>query len=497
MRKHCYRDLLALLFLTAIAVGFTSGCATNPVTGSPDVVFMNEATEIGIGETNDPAIRKKYGAYNNAELQSYIDRIGQNLAAQSHRPNLKYHFTVLDSPEVNAFALPGGYIYITRGILAFINSEAELAGVLGHEIGHVTARHAVRQHTTAAATGFVGLIVGAVTGIQATQDLFNNIVGGAIASGYGREHELESDRLGAEYMARAGYDPEAVINVLGILKNQEEYEKKLAAVEKRPPRIYHGVYASHPSADKRLQEAVGQADKYKTLTEPKLARDEYLKMLEKLPFGEHKPTNSLLRDNRYYHNTNGVTFHFPKDWLVTASDYRVTASSPDSQSVLQVDIEDLVKDISPEVFLQTRLGVSTLERGGPLPGMKHSNYPAIVSASPAWGERKTRMSVVYFNDKRFLFSGATMKPEQFTAADSVFRDCASSLRALNNQEKPMVEKATAGPRVRIVTARPNDTFTELAKNSPLKNDSEFVLRLINGKFPIGEPKAGQLIKIIE
>lgn len=355
----------------------------------------------------------------------------------------------------------------------------------------------MRRHTAATSTGFVGLIIGAATGVQATQDLFNNVVGGAILSGYGREYELESDGLGAEYMARAGYDPEAIFNVLGILKNQEEYEKRRAAAEKRPPRIYHGVYASHPSADKRLQEAVGRADKHKTMAEPILGRNEYLRMIEKLPFGEHQRTDSLLRDNRYYHKNIGVTFRLPEDWQVTTSDYRINASSPDSQLVLQADIEDLVKDMSPEVFLKTRMGVTSLEQGGPLPGMKHPAYSGIVPASPVWGDRKTRVSVVYFNDKRFLFSGAAMAPERFAAADRSFRDMALGLRALNSQEKLMVEKATAGPRVHIVTAGPNDSFAELAKRSPLKDDGDFVLRLINGKFPIGEPKTGELIKVIE
>lgn len=496
MRNYAFQSLFVPLLLIATAMGLTSGCASNPATGSSDVVFMNESTEINIGTENDPQIRKKFGVYNNPELQAYIDRIGQKLAAQSHRPKLKYHFIVLDSPEVNAFALPGGYIYITRGILAFINSEAELAAVLGHEIGHVTARHAVRRHTAATTTGFVGLILGAATGVQATQDLFNNVVGGAILSGYGREYELESDRLGAEYMARAGYDPEAIFNVLGILKNQEEYEKRRAAAENRPPRIYHGVYASHPSADKRLQEAVGQADKYKTPDKPMLGRNEYLRMIGKLPFGEHKQTDSLLRDNRYYHKTIGATFRFPGDWQVTTGDYRINAGSPNYQIVLQTDIEDLVKDMSPEVFLKTRTGVASLEQGGPLPGMKHPSYSGIVPTSPVWGDRKTRVSVVYFNDKRFLFSGATMTPEQFAAADRSFRDIALSLRALNSQEKLMVEKA-AGPRVHVIIAGPNDSFAELAKRSPLKDDGDFVLRLINGKFPIGEPKAGEHIKVIE
>jgi predicted Zn-dependent protease len=175
MCNRIFRGFLTPLLLSATTAGFISGCATNPVTGTPDIVFMTEATEISIGSRNDAEVRKQYGVYDNPELQSYVQRVGQMLAAQSHRPGLTYHFTVLDTPEVNAFALPGGYIYITRGILAYLNSEAELSAVLGHEIGHVTARHAVRQYTAASTTGFVGTFIGIATGIPVTQDLFNTL----------------------------------------------------------------------------------------------------------------------------------------------------------------------------------------------------------------------------------------------------------------------------------------------------------------------------------
>ncbi|MFN7087835.1 MAG: M48 family metalloprotease, partial [Burkholderiales bacterium] len=128
-----------------------ANCATNPVTGSPDFVTISESQEIQIGRAEDPKVRQEYGVYDNPALQRYVNEIGQKLAKHSHRPGLDYHFLVMDSPEVNAFALPGGYIYITRGILAYLNSEAELAAVLGHELGHVTARHSVQQMSAATA----------------------------------------------------------------------------------------------------------------------------------------------------------------------------------------------------------------------------------------------------------------------------------------------------------------------------------------------------------
>ena len=206
----------------------------------------------------DPEIRKEYGVYDDAKLQAYVQRVGEKLAGLSHRPELFYRFTVLDSPEVNAFALPGGYVYITRGLMAYLNSEAELAAVLGHEIGHVTARHAVRQYTTAMAAQ-IGYTIGAIfvpqVGSQAGSTLFN-VLGTALVRGYGREHELQADELGAEYSALAGYDPDAMLEVLQVLKNQEEFEVERAKLEGREPNVYHGVFATHPSNDQRLQQVV-------------------------------------------------------------------------------------------------------------------------------------------------------------------------------------------------------------------------------------------------
>ena len=491
MRPHAFNGLLIPFLLTMVVAGGVAGCAINPVSGTPDVVFMSESSEVNIGTENDAKVRERYGVYDNPELQAYVQRIGQQLAVHSHRPGLTYHFTVLDSPEVNAFALPGGYVYITRGILAYLNSEAELAAVLGHEIGHVTARHAVRQYTAATATGFVGAFIGIATGIPVTQDLFNTL-GNAMLSGYGRDHELESDRLGAEYIARAGYDPQAMIRVIGVLKNQEEFEKKRAAAENRPPRIYHGVFASHPSADRRLQEVVGQADKFKTLSEPKLARGEYLVQLEKLNFGD-SDKNGVRHGNHFYHRDANFALDFPEGWMLENDAHAVRAVSQDKQAILQVDIEDLKKDINLAEYLNSRMRVSALEQSGPLNGMAWLSYTGVAPNSPYFGHRKTRAAAIDYNKIRLFFQGTTKETGSFAATDPAFLAAIRSLHALTDKEK----RIAYGQHVNVIPARQGMTFASLAKSSPLSEYGESVLRLINNKFPDGEPQAGELIKIIE
>jgi predicted Zn-dependent protease len=493
MRNRPFHGFLIPLLLTASAASFTSGCATNPVSGTPDLVFMTEAKEIQLGDSYDSKVRGQYGVYPDPALQAYVQRIGQKLAAQSHRPHLKYHFTVLDSPEVNAFALPGGHVYITRGILAYLNSEAELAAVLGHEIGHVTARHGVRQHSAATTTGVVGAILGAATGIQATQDLFS-VFGNAMLSGYGREHELESDRLGAEYLARTGYDPQAMIKVVGVLKNQEEFEKKRAAAEKRQPRIYHGVFASHPSADQRLQEVVAEADKFKTLAAPGIKREDYLKRLDKLAYGD-SAKEGIRRGRMFYHRDLNMALTFPEGWHVENSPYAIVSWTSQKEALVMVKKSALPADntTSLESFLKSQAKLSAQFQGKPIPDVKLSSVTGTDRMAGPFGTRDTRVSAVHYGQNAYLFFGATKDPAALTRFDPDFIATAASLRPLKPAEKTVAE----GQHLRLVRARAGDTFASLAKASPLTEYGELTLRLINDKFPDGESVAGEFIKIIQ
>lgn len=298
------RNLTQSLCLLAGALLFLAlaGCAQNPVSGSHDFVMLSEDSELNIGRTNHPKIIEQYGRYSDEELQRYVQSVGDSLANVSHRDNLTYRFTVLDSPEINAFALPGGYIYITRGLMAYLNSEAELAAVLGHEIGHVTARHGVRQQSAAQAAN-LGYTIGAILFPElrgaASQNVFN-ILGGSLLSGYGREHELESDGLGAEYLAKAGYDSKAMIDVIRVLKDQEVFAAEQAKQQGREVQSYHGLFASHPDNDTRLHEVVGAAEKFSLNGKGKRGRDTYLDKINGMTFGDSEE-QGIRREHHFYH----------------------------------------------------------------------------------------------------------------------------------------------------------------------------------------------------
>ncbi|MEE9325977.1 MAG: M48 family metalloprotease [Cocleimonas sp.] len=272
--------LITSLLVTALLS--ITACSKNPVTGRKDFSLISEQQELSMGAQAHRSILKKKKRLNNPRLQSYVNNIGQQLARQSHRKGLKYTFTVLDDPSVNAFALPGGFIYITTGLMAYLNSEAELAGVIGHEIGHVTARHGVKQQSAGMASAILVSVLakkgGAGSGKQYNQ------LGRALLSGYGRDHELQADRLGAEYLARIGYQPQNMIKVVSVLKAQEEFEKYQARQEGRKPRVYHGVFSSHPSNDRRLQQVINEAKKYQTSGIKDEGHDRYLRQINGIKY---------------------------------------------------------------------------------------------------------------------------------------------------------------------------------------------------------------------
>ncbi len=485
------------VFFILVATTFT-GCATNPVTGEQDLSLMSEQRELALGKKNHPQILKQFGSYDDETLQAYVNRIGQDLVKHSHRAQLKYSFTVLDSPDVNAFALPGGYIYITRGIMAYINSEAELAAVLGHELGHVTARHGVQQYSKALATS-IGMTLATIFVPELQNDVSQqlmNVLGNAMLSGYGREHELEADRLGAEYLARAGYDPGAMIDVISILKNQEEFEKERAEKEGREPRVYHGVFASHPSADQRLQQVVSAANGGKSNggKPGRVNRDPYLTRLNGVIYGD-SVREGIRRENRFYHATLGFGLTFPKGWRIENRHDSLLAISNKREAVIEVRMKPLDEKnmITPEKYLRKKLKVREPRDETILGNTKLKNVSAITRGATPFGRRDMRISIVYFGDNAYVFRGATRDNKQLNNFDSLFKKNAASLHALTRAEK----KLAAGLVIRIRTLKKAGRFAKIARSSPIPNYPERILRLINDKYPHGEPKAGEKIKLIQ
>jgi predicted Zn-dependent protease len=458
-------------------------CAQNPVTGGRDFVLMSEQQEIQMGAQAHQDVLKEYAPLDNPALQAYVNEVGQRLAKQSQRPDLPWHFTVVDSPDVNAFALPGGYVYITRGIMAYLNSEAELAGVVGHEIGHVTARHGVRQQSASTAVG-LGAVLGSVL-VPGMSNQAGATLAQAWTAGYGRDHELEADRLGAEYLAKTHYDPQAMIEVIGVLKNQELFAAEQAKRDGRTQRTYHGTFDTHPDNDARLRQVVDEAGKY-AVANPREGRTDYLQKMVGLVFGD-SPDQGVIRNNALLHEKLGLTIQFPPGWRVQNRPDRVVATSPQGDAL--VELQQGPKNDKPLETLQK--GVK-LDAGARYDSGKLSGYPAAFAAGAQDG-KPVVVAVVVFNGTQYLIAGMARDQAVYTRERSTLRAAINSFRAL-----APAEKQAARPYVlRLITAQPGTTMAGLARQSPLGADAQSQLRLMNDLYPAGEPKPGQLLKIVQ
>ena len=475
--------------ISAIAFGAMSltHCALNPVTGDKNFVLMSEQQEIQMGAQAHQDVLKEYAALANPELQAYVNEIGQRLAKQSHRPELKWHFTVVDSPDVNAFALPGGYVYITRGIMAYLNSEAELAGVIGHEIGHVTARHGVRQQSASTAAG-LGAVLGSILvpgmGNQAGATLLQTLAQ-AWTAGYGREHELESDRLGAEYLAKAGYNPQAMIEVVGVLKNQELFAAEQAKRNGRQAKTYHGTFDTHPSNDERLQQVVASAGKY-SVAAPREGRSSYLNKMSGVIFGD-SPEQGVIRGNALLHEKLGLAIQFPQGWQVQNRPDRVVAMSPKGDAL--VELQSGPKGGTPLETLQRGL---KLDAGARYDSGSLSGYPAAFAAGAQQG-KPVVVAAVAFNGVQYLIAGMARDKATYERERNTLRSAINSFHAITPAEK----QAARSYVLRTITVQPGMNMASLARLSPLESDAESQLRLINDLYPQGEPKPGQLLKIVQ
>jgi predicted Zn-dependent protease len=482
--------LLAAVLCVAV---MAAGCASNPATGGADVVTMSEKKEIEIGRQMHPKILQQYGRYNDEQLQAYVNDVGQRLAAKGDRPELTYTFTVLDSQETNAFALPGGYIYITRGIMSYLNSEAELSAVLGHEIGHVTARHAVRQQAGATAAGVGATLIAVLTGSGSLANIAN-VAGSALIAGYGRDMELEADALGAKYVGKVGFDPESMIDVVRLLKNQEMFEIQRAREENREPRVYHGVFSSHPDNDTRLKEVVASAGKV-AANEPRPDnRDLYLSRITGLPVGPSE-AQGVTRGSRFYHPDMGFTVAFPTGWLIQNQPTKLVGVTPQKDVTLQLFVMPYPPGVTPEQFLSRNLQGTRTERGEPLEVNGLPGYTALAqNVSLPWGNKgPARYAVVYMNNQAFVFFGSSRITTALASHDALLLSSIKTFRRLRQRELEIADP----DRIRVVRATSQTTIEGLAKASPIEKYPAQQLRLLNDLYPDKEPTAGQAIKIVE
>ena len=486
---------LAVVVIAALTV-FAAGCATNPANGSKNVVLGTQKGEIEQSRRYYQQIIQAYGLYEDQAVQDYVSKVGNKVARHSDLPDWEYHFTVLDDDSVNAFTTGGGYVYVHRGLLSYMTSEAELAAVLGHEIGHITARHPARQQTRGVLASVAAIGAAIMTGNGAVAQLAN-IGAEAWMQGYGRENEMEADRLGLLYATKSGYNPEAMGRVFKVFKAQEGFELKRAKDEGREPQIYHGVFSSHPSPDERsVQAAKGAANITDTPEGGWIENTEpFMKAIDGLPYGSSR-AQGIVRDNRFYHADMGITLAFPRGWHVDNERDRILAYTRNKDAIMQITTAPRAEKKTPREFLLGELKGASFMKGEELRVNGMEGYTVVTRhGSPLdSGEGPVRWAVLYRDKTAFIFGGASRASGAGVPADDgLFVSSISTMRNLKPAEYPLAQPY----RLKVIQADEKTKLDDYTKQVPVEKYQKEELEMLNGLYPNGKIQPGQYLKVVE
>jgi predicted Zn-dependent protease len=422
------------------------------VTGERELSLMSEAQEVSIGQENHPQILREMGVYEDAELQRYVSDIGLRLAKSSERPNLPWHFTVVDQPVVNAFAVPGGFIYITRGILAYLDTEAQLVGVLGHEIGHVTARHSVQQ-ISKAQLATLGLGLGSILSSDVAQ------FAGLASQGlqvlflkYGRDAENQADQLGFRYALGQNYDVREMANVFETLARASQ----AGGGGGRLPEWL----STHPNPENRVTNVQERLDTLQVpLAKTIVDREEYLRQIQGLTFGED-PRQGFFEGNTFYHPNMRFQMEFPEGWQTQNTPSAVVALSPNQDAIMQLA---LAGNTPPREAASKFLSQQGVQAGDASTGSINGNQAATsyFQAQTQQGAIEGIVSFIAYGGQTFALMGYTPQGG-LRSYDDEFRETINSFDQLRNSAALSVQPA----KLELVTLPREMTLAQFNQQYP-------------------------------
>lgn len=476
--------VLLLLLLPMLAA-----CATAPATGRSFFTGgLSQEDEAKLGAKQHKQIVKEFGGvYKDPALARYISSLGGLLARTSELPDLKFTFTVLDSPIVNAFALPGGYVYVTRGLLALAGNEAEVAGVLSHEIGHVTARHAAERYgqTMAAklATAGLGILFGDGPEVQAA-----NTVSVLALRSWSRDQEHEADTLGVRYLTRGGFDPGAMASFLVKLQANSRLQAKLRG--KPGAADEFSFLQTHPRTSDRIERAVREAGA-KAVARPIVGRDVYLKQIDGMVFGD-SPAQGLIRGRKFLHPDLRIAFEVPKGFTLLNSQKNVAAKGPDD-SVIIFDMAKGKGRSSMVAYL-----TEVWAEGVDLDKVEAITINGMAAATGAVrvptreGRRDFRLVAIRGpGDQVYRFQFVTPAEQTARLADGLKRTT-YSFRRLSAAEAKRLKPY----RIRLYRVRAGDTPSGIARRMSFESHRLERFLVLNGLDQKAVLRTGQSVKIV-
>ena len=483
VQRFCKAAMLSASVFTLL---ITAGCSTNPLTGQSEFTgLMPAEQEASIGAAQHDEIVKQYGGvYNNTSIQNYVDHVGQSVAKFSDRQDVTYRFTVLDSPIVNAFALPGGYVYVTRGTLAVANSEAELAAVLGHEIGHVAARHQAARYSRGVVTQLGASLLGAAIGVPAVSQALgvgNNLY----MSSYSRDQETQADQLGVRYLSRSGYNTMAMSY---FLRDMNLYQSASARTEGKDEQAF-SYFSSHPDTAGRAEAARAESQKYGKPSGATEGDTRYLAAIRGMMYGD-SANQGFMRNGTFYHPDIGFAFNVPSTVkLENAPKYILMRGQEKTLLVF-----DIVKNnTGANDYLEAVRSRHNLSE--PVENIDVNGAHAATISVPVnfqGREADLRLIVIEWTEGQIIRMQIMIPRGTSNDAIDQLKRISYSFRRMDARDK----NAVRPNQIDLITAHAGDTIETLSRGMNIEKGKADMFAALNGLTPATPIEAGRQYKIV-
>jgi predicted Zn-dependent protease len=473
--------------ICAALIPLAAACtAVNPATGEKQFMLMSPEDEARIGKAEHSKVLKQFGGvYDDPNIGGYVAQIGGRLVANSELAGQPFTFTVLNSPVVNAFALPGGYVYVTRGLVALANNEAELAGVIAHEIGHVTARHSAQRMTQATVVGLGGAILGAALGVP--QEV-TNLGSQLYLTSFSRDQEYEADLLGVRYLTRVGYDPYAQADFLESLGAHTEMMAKLSGNGDRPPEFL----STHPNTPERVIRAANAAKASGAGPSAPNRRQNFLNTIDGLVYGDD-PEQGFVRGRVFSHPKLRFTFTVPEGFQLINRPDAVLAKGPSSSGIV-FNIAEPKSNGDPLGYMVHEWAKSV--RLADVERIKING----LDAATGWTRLNVRGSLIDVRLVVIRFSGRQLFRFQFITPTNMTARLSQDLQRTTYSFRRLSSREAAALkplRIRIVTVRAGDTAQSLARRMAVDDAHLERFQVLNRLKPGQNPPVGSRIKLVE
>ena len=474
------------IFSILLSFHLLAGCSTNPATGQNQfTAFMSPEQEKKIGAQEHAKVMKEYGLYKDQNMQNYVNRVGQKVIKYTERQDVQYKFFLLDSPIVNAFALPGGYIYLTRGVMALSNSEAEMAAVLGHEAGHITGRHSAERYSRGLATSLGASILSAVidsSGVSQALGVGSDLY----LKSYSRAQESEADNLGIRYLSRAGYSPAAMTGFLSSLQADSALEAKMAGASSSQVNTF---FSTHPATGERVNETVVEARQY--AQQGIVNRGEHMRIIDGMTFGD-SAEQGFVRGQSFFHPAMGFKFSVPDGYKLINQPSQVIAKGKNGGAIIfdfasNKDRHTPLRFLS-DVWLKDKKGV--VSENITINGMKAAT--ASIQGTANGKVVNLRLIAIQWSADQMARFQIIVPKNASTAHLNALKSSTYSFNRMTKAEKNSIRPY----RIKIITSRSGESVASLSKRMAYDDFKEERFRVLNNLKPRDKVAPNRLYKIV-